>query len=137
MSSAMNSKCAKCCARLKISMISNGGKRGAPNCTQARSISTWWPAGSSNPADGKQKSQTVEPKAVMPHASLPVMDMVAEYMIYANSAVAQQIYKSFPTEAALRRHPLPRTERLDDLVATAALQGVVLDPVQMLRWRLW
>ena len=86
------------------------------------------PAGSSNPADGKQKSQTVEPKAVMPHASLPVMDMVAEYMIYANSAVAQQIYKSFPTEAALRRHPLPRTERFDDLVATAALQGVVLDP---------
>lgn len=82
------------------------------------------PAGSGN----GDKKQTVEAKSVLPHATLPVMDMVAEYMIFANSSVAQQIYNAFPLKAALRRHPLPRTERFDELVATAALQGITLDP---------
>ena len=84
------------------------------------------PAGSGN--DGDSKKQKVEAKSVMPHATLPVMDMVAEYMIFANSSVARQIFNAFPAEAALRRHPLPRTERFDELVATAALQGIDLDP---------
>ena len=83
------------------------------------------PAGSGNEGGAKK---SVEAKSVMPHATLPVMDMIAEYMIFANSAVAKQIYNAFPTEAALRRHPLPRTDRFDDLVATAALQGITLDP---------
>ena len=84
------------------------------------------PAGTSAVAktDGEAKGdKDLQIQSVMPHASLPVMEMVAELMILANSAVAKQIYTAYPAAACLRRHPLPRTERFDELVATAALQG--------------
>jgi DIS3-like exonuclease 1 len=88
------------------------------------------PAGTSSQAKatgGDDTSARIEAKAVMPHESLPVMEMVAEFMIAANSAVAKQIYTAFPQAAALRRHPLPRSDRFDELIATAALQGITLD----------
>jgi exoribonuclease R len=50
------------------------------------------------------------------------MEMIEEYMIMANSAVAKQIYDHSHHCACLRRHPLPRTDRFEELIATAALK---------------
>eukprot|EP01052_Picozoa_sp_SAG31_P011042 SAG31_NODE_616_length_13519_cov_2.372876_4_plen_291_part_00 len=71
--------------------------------------------------------QTVTATAVTPHQHLPVMEMIEEYMIMANSAVAKQIYTFCPHQACLRRHPLPRSDRFDELIKTAAVKGITLD----------
>ena len=38
-------------------------------------------------------------------------------MLLANMAVSHKIYKSFPDQAVLRRHPPPQTKMMDDLVS--------------------
>jgi exoribonuclease R len=44
-----------------------------------------------------------------------MMRIVAEMMIYANSAVAERIYRAFPRAALLRRHPPPRQQALAEV----------------------
>ena len=66
------------------------------NCTRTRTAGT-----------------EVGAKSVMPHESLPVMDMVAELMILANSAVAKQIYTAFPSAGTLHHARLRFTYKYD------------------------
>ncbi|KNC52176.1 exosome complex exonuclease RRP44 [Thecamonas trahens ATCC 50062] len=58
---------------------------------------------------------------------LEMMDIVAEFMILANEAVAERVYVAYPEAALLRRHPLPRNEAFEDLVRVATLRGYALD----------
>lgn len=53
--------------------------------------------------------------------------MVEEFMLAANVAVAEQILKSFPSCSLLRRHPSPTKEMLEPLLRTAASVGLDLD----------
>ena len=43
--------------------------------------------------------------------------LVEEFMLLANMAVAHKIYKSFPEDATLRRHPPPQSRMVDELVS--------------------
>ena len=62
-------------------------------------------------AEGRAEVQSKE--------TVPMMAVVAEMMIWANSAVAQRTACAFPGAALLRRHPPPRPE---------AFQEVILSP---------
>lgn len=53
--------------------------------------------------------------------------MVEEFMLAANVAVAQKILKHFPTCSMLRRHPVPTPKMLEPLVRLGAAVGVDLD----------
>ena len=39
------------------------------------------------------------------------MQIVSEFMIYANVVVAEKIYSAFPDSALLRRHPIPASNQ--------------------------
>lgn len=54
------------------------------------------------------------------------MDVVAELMIMANSAVAKRIYSAFPGQAILRCHRPPERERLSKLEAAAEVRTYAL-----------
>lgn len=57
---------------------------------------------------------------------IPMMDVVAEMMVWANASVAERISKAFPGAALLRSHPPPRGESLQmvrDLSAGGAHTG--------------
>ena len=73
-------------------------------------------AGAKNPSEVHGKDE------------LPVMGMIAELMIHANSSVARRIHQAFPDRACLRRHPLPQTEELNELVSFARERGIGIDP---------
>ena len=80
--------------------------------------------------DGKAKGSAEATGAVAgleAKQQLEMMDIVAEFMIAANEAVAERIYRAFPESALLRRHPLPRNEAFEDLLRVAALRGYELD----------
>ncbi|XP_053316873.1 DIS3-like exonuclease 2 isoform X2 [Spea bombifrons] len=53
--------------------------------------------------------------------------LVEEFMLLANMAVAHQIYRQFPGEALLRRHPPPQTKLLNDLMEFCDQMGLQLD----------
>ncbi|CAN4078578.1 unnamed protein product [Withania somnifera] len=53
--------------------------------------------------------------------------MVEEFMLAANVAVAEKILKHFPLCALLRRHPSPTKEILEPLLRTAEAVGLSLD----------
>lgn len=53
--------------------------------------------------------------------------MVEEFMLAANVAVAEKILKHFPLCALLRRHPSPTKEMLEPLLRTAEAVGLSLD----------
>lgn len=55
------------------------------------------------------------PEEVSVKEEIPMMRVVAEMMIWANSAVARQICDSFPGAALLRRHSPPRPEGLKEV----------------------
>lgn len=48
-------------------------------------------------------------------------------MLLANMAVAHQIYRSFPEQALLRRHPPPQTKLLKDLMEFCNQVGLDID----------
>jgi DIS3-like exonuclease 1 len=56
-----------------------------------------------------------QPEEVEAKAKVPMMDVVAEMMIAANSAVAERIATAFPGAALLRNHPPPRQEGLQEV----------------------
>ncbi|XP_034262628.1 DIS3-like exonuclease 2 [Pantherophis guttatus] len=53
--------------------------------------------------------------------------LVEEFMLLANMAVAHRIYRSFPTQALLRRHPPPQSKMLHDLMAFCSQMGLEID----------
>ncbi|KAM6257972.1 DIS3-like exonuclease 2 [Porphyrio hochstetteri] len=53
--------------------------------------------------------------------------LVEEFMLLANMAVAHQIYRSFPEQALLRRHPPPQTKLLKDLMDFCNQVGLDID----------
>nr|XP_006637784.2 PREDICTED: DIS3-like exonuclease 2 isoform X2 [Lepisosteus oculatus] len=53
--------------------------------------------------------------------------LVEEFMLLANMAMAHQIYRTFPEQALLRRHPQPQTKMVDDLKELCDQMGVNLD----------
>jgi len=55
------------------------------------------------------------PSEVAGKAEVPVMAVVAELMIFANSAVARRVYQAFPRSALLRRHLAPRPEAFKEV----------------------
>ncbi len=46
--------------------------------------------------------------------------LVEEFMLLANMAVAGVIAKAFPDRALLRRHPPPHQRKMEELAVTAA-----------------
>ncbi|XP_036623744.1 DIS3-like exonuclease 2 [Trichosurus vulpecula] len=53
--------------------------------------------------------------------------LVEEFMLLANMAVAHQIYRSFPEQALLRRHPPPQSKLLSDLEELCDQLGLAID----------
>lgn len=47
--------------------------------------------------------------------AVPMMAIVAEMMIFANSAVAERLMTAFPSHAFLRRHQPPRLDTFDEV----------------------
>ena len=48
-------------------------------------------------------------------------------MLLANMAVAHKIFRTFPEQALLRRHPPPQTKMLSDLVEFCDQMGLPMD----------
>ncbi|KAK9809126.1 hypothetical protein WJX72_009740 [[Myrmecia] bisecta] len=67
------------------------------------------------------------PTGVQTKATLPMMGIVAEMMIFANSAVARRIRQAYPTCALLRRHQPPRQQGFGEVEALCAAVGVEFD----------
>uniref|UniRef100_A0A667ZMM2 DIS3-like exonuclease 2 n=1 Tax=Myripristis murdjan TaxID=586833 RepID=A0A667ZMM2_9TELE len=53
--------------------------------------------------------------------------LVEEFMLLANMAAAHQIYRSFPEQALLRRHPPPQTKMVDELQELCDQMGLNVD----------
>ncbi|CAL8343650.1 unnamed protein product [Merluccius merluccius] len=53
--------------------------------------------------------------------------LVEEFMLLANMAAAHQIYRSFPQQAMLRRHPPPQTKMVDELQEFCDQMGLAVD----------
>ncbi|UYV82058.1 DIS3L2, partial [Cordylochernes scorpioides] len=53
--------------------------------------------------------------------------LVEEFMLYANMAVARQIYDHYPDKALLRRHPSPQARVLNDVVEICESLGIHID----------
>ncbi|XP_066477175.1 DIS3-like exonuclease 2 [Tiliqua scincoides] len=53
--------------------------------------------------------------------------LVEEFMLLANMAVAHRIYRAFPAQAVLRRHPAPQTKMLNDLTEFCSQMGLEID----------
>nr|XP_020028408.1 DIS3-like exonuclease 2 isoform X1 [Castor canadensis]XP_020028409.1 DIS3-like exonuclease 2 isoform X1 [Castor canadensis]XP_020028410.1 DIS3-like exonuclease 2 isoform X1 [Castor canadensis]XP_020028411.1 DIS3-like exonuclease 2 isoform X1 [Castor canadensis] len=53
--------------------------------------------------------------------------LVEEFMLLANMAVAHKVYRTFPEQALLRRHPPPQTKMLNDLVEFCNQMGLPMD----------
>eukprot|EP01064_Diplonema_japonicum_P028596 TRINITY_DN4418_c0_g1_i1.p1 TRINITY_DN4418_c0_g1~~TRINITY_DN4418_c0_g1_i1.p1 ORF type:complete len:1036 (+),score=260.10 TRINITY_DN4418_c0_g1_i1:55-3108(+) len=65
---------------------------------------------------------------VSEYVHIPTMSMIEEFMLFANVAVAEKIYKEFPKWACLRRHPPPIDGIMDGLNEALTVQGMpVLD----------
>ncbi|CAO2625289.1 DIS3-like exonuclease 2 [Lemmus lemmus] len=53
--------------------------------------------------------------------------LVEEFMLLANMAVAHKLFRTFPEQALLRRHPPPQTKMLSDLVEFCDQMGLPMD----------
>ncbi len=54
-------------------------------------------------------------KEVHSKEAVPMMAVVAEMMIFANSAVAERLMAAFPSHAFLRRHQPPRLDTFTEV----------------------
>lgn len=72
-------------------------------------------------------AQTKSPTEVIQKSEVPMMRVVAELMILANSAAARATHSVFPSCALLRRHAPPRQDGFAELSRLAATKGVKLD----------
>ena len=67
----------------------------------------------------KLDQKTGEPTSLEAKKALEVHSTIEELMVFANSTVAEKIYKTFPSAAFLRRHAEPdprKTEQLDEIL---------------------
>ncbi|KJE93975.1 mitotic control protein dis3 [Capsaspora owczarzaki ATCC 30864] len=67
---------------------------------------------------------TSDPVDVGAKQKLQTMSMVEEFMLLANVAVAEHIFRRFPQCAVLRRHPVPPQASFEPLVVAARQHGV-------------
>jgi len=72
-------------------------------------------------------AQTQSPTEVLRKQEVPMMRVVAELMILANSAVARATHQTFPGCTLLRRHAPPREDGFQELARLASARGVALD----------
>lgn len=68
-----------------------------------------------------------QPAEVLTKGEVPMMRVVAELMIAANSATATRIHHRLPSSAFVRRHAPPKADGFDELRALVAVEGVELD----------
>ena len=62
-----------------------------------------------------QTDEKGQPVAVKAKPKVPMMDVVAEMMIWTNAAVARRTAAAFPGAALLRNHPPPREEAFEQV----------------------
>lgn len=67
-----------------------------------------------------------DPVNIIAKKEQEINKVVAEFMIFANMAVAQKIYSHYPSAALLRHHPMPRSERFEELIKCAASKGFTI-----------
>merc|ERR1719230_785022 len=67
------------------------------------------------------------PTNIHTKTDLPVNKMVAEWMIFANVAVAKKIHQHFPFSSLLRNHPEPRERDFDALRRCVETLGMTID----------
>ena len=72
-------------------------------------------------------SETLDPLDVGMYEVREANQMVEEFMLLANCAVADRILAAFPACALLRRHPSPTPRMLEPLMKAAAAAGVSID----------
>jgi exosome complex exonuclease DIS3/RRP44 len=72
-------------------------------------------------------SETLDPLDVGMYEVREANQMVEEFMLLANCAVADKILAAFPACALLRRHPPPTERMLEPLLRAAAAAGVTLE----------
>ncbi|ELU13403.1 hypothetical protein CAPTEDRAFT_108980 [Capitella teleta] len=60
---------------------------------------------------------------VIPKEALEIHETIAECMIFANHWVAKKICETYPNQALLRHHPLPRQEDFGRLQSCASVRG--------------
>ncbi|XP_062570855.1 DIS3-like exonuclease 1 [Saccostrea cucullata] len=69
-------------------------------------------------------TETKSIENLTPKDHLEVHDTIAECMIFANHWVAKKIVESFPNQALLRHHPLPKSEQFENLKNCAKSKGL-------------
>ncbi|KAF4683885.1 exosome catalytic subunit dis3 [Perkinsus olseni] len=69
-------------------------------------------------------SETSDPTDVAEYTMKDTNRLVEEFMLLANTSVAQQILKHFPSNSVLRRHPPPKEQQLKALKSLLEKQGV-------------
>ena len=72
-------------------------------------------------------AETKRPQKVATKESLEVHALVAEFMIFANCAVAEFLARNLPHSAMLRRHPLPNANNFGEVIELARSRGIEMD----------
>lgn len=72
-------------------------------------------------------SETHDPIEVQAKKIVDTNSMVEEFMLLANTSVAQKILEEFPQCAMLRRHPAPPPANFDTFLKAARQQGFEID----------
>jgi exoribonuclease R len=67
-----------------------------------------------------------EPTKIQTKQDNLIHHTVAEWMIFANAAVAEKIYSVYPSSAILRRHPRPKQEKFSALLKAASARGYTI-----------
>lgn len=72
-------------------------------------------------------AESKRPQKVATKESLEVHALVAEFMIFANCAVAEFLATHLPDSAMLRRHPLPNEDNFGEVIELARSRGLEID----------
>lgn len=72
-------------------------------------------------------AETKRPQKVATKEALEVHALVAEFMIFANCAVAEHLARHLPQSAMLRRHPLPNANNFGEIIELARSRGIEMD----------
>eukprot|EP00252_Welwitschia_mirabilis_P011882 TRINITY_DN2640_c0_g1_i3.p1 TRINITY_DN2640_c0_g1~~TRINITY_DN2640_c0_g1_i3.p1 ORF type:complete len:401 (-),score=66.10 TRINITY_DN2640_c0_g1_i3:117-1319(-) len=72
-------------------------------------------------------TETLDPLDIGIYQIREANQMVEEFMLAANVAVAEEILKHFPLCSLLRRHPVPSPDMLEPLIRTTSSVGINLD----------
>jgi len=71
--------------------------------------------------------ETQDPIDIEMYQMRETNSMIEEFMLLANTSVAEKIYEHFPNFALLRRHPSPPRRNFDALLKSIGLKGFSLD----------